>query len=397
MHPEKESSMVTLRPTDRPHALRMSRRALIAAGGATALAARGIGGAAAQDASPVPMASPATRSLRVAFLYFSPVSDLGYSWAHDQGRLALQEAIPGVETTHREGVPDDDQPAAELAIREVADQGYDVIVGTSFGHGPAILAVAPDYPDTQFIHIAGNETADNVSTGFGKIEEPRYVSGFVAGKMAESGTIGFVAAFPIPEVIRGINAFTLGAQAASPDVTVHVAWTDTWNDPEAERVAAQTLIGLGVDVIAQHQNTAAVQLAAQDAGIFGIGYNVDMSGDAPDAVLTSAVWNWGVYYTWAVEQIMAGSWASNRYWGSWADGVVDLAPLAAFVPEDVASETTALAGEFREGTRGVTDIFTGPILRQDGTEGVADGASMTDQEILGMDWFVQGVEGSAEG
>jgi basic membrane protein A and related proteins len=386
--------MVPHRPTDRLLAPRIDRRALVA-GVATALSTRNVG--AAQDASPVTTASPASEALRVAFLYVGPASELGYSWAHDQGRLALQQAIPGVETGYRENLPDVDQPEVELAIREFVDEGYDLIVGTSLGYAPAILAIAPDYPDTQFVQISGTETADNVSTAFGKIEEPLYVAGFVAGKMTESGAIGFVAAFPIPVVIRGINAFTLGAQAANPDVTVRVAWTDTWFDPATERAAAEMLLDQGADVIAQYQDTAAAQLAAQEAGKLGIGYNVDMSGLAPNAVLTSAVWNWGTYYIWAVEQIQTGAWTMNRYWGSWADGVVDLAPLADFVPDAVAAETTALADEFRLGALGMTDIFTGPILRQDGTKGVAAGDSMTNDEIWDMDWLVEGVEDSAAG
>jgi basic membrane protein A len=260
-----------------------------------------------------------------------------------------------------------------------------------------VLAVAPQFPEIQFIHISGYQTAENVSTGFGKIEEPQYVSGLIAARMAATGKLGYVGAFPIPEVIRGINAFTLGAQVANPDVTVQVVWTNTWYDPQLESQAAQSLIDLDVEVIATNQDSPGPQQVAEAAGRYGVGYNVDMSELAPDAVLTSAVWDWGVYYIGAVEQMLAGTWTSNQYWGSWADGVVDLAPIADFVPEDVVTEAEALAEEFRTGAQGVTDIFTGPITKQDGSEGVAEGASMSDEEILTMDWFVQGVEGSPEG
>jgi basic membrane protein A len=372
---------------------RLNRRSLaIGAGAIAALAAlaAGIGRASAQDST------PAGDPIRVAFIYNGPVGDLGYTYAHDQGRIALEETVPNVETAYLENVPEV-QADAERAIRGYAEEGYDVIIATSFGYGPAVLAVAPQFPDIQFLHISGYQVAENVSTGFGKIEEPRYVSGFVAGKMAETGSIGYVAAVPIPEVIRGINAFTLGAQVANPDVNVQVVWTNTWYDPQVESSAAQSLIDLGVDVIAQHQNTTGPQQVAEEAGKYGIGYNVDMSEQAPAAVLTSAIWNWGAYYIWAVEQLQAGAWSSNQYWGSWAEGVVDLAPLADFVPEDVATEAEALAEEFRTGARGVTDIFTGPITQQDGSEGVAEGASLSDEEILNMTWFVQGIEGSAEG
>jgi len=370
---------------------RVNRRSLAAGAGASmALATTGLGRAGAQDAT------PAGDPLRVAFVYIGPVGDLGWTYSHDQGRIAMEEAVPNVETAHLENVPEL-QADAERAIRGYAEEGYNVIVATSFGYGPAVLAVAPQYPDVQFVHISGYQTAENVSTGFGKIEEPRYVTGFVAGRMAETGSIGYVAAFPIPEVLRGINAFTLGAQAANPDVTVQVVWTNTWYDPQVESAAAQSLIDLGVDVIAQHQDTTGPQQVAEAAGKYSVGYNVDMSEQAPDAVLTSAVWNWGSYYTMVAEQIIAGEWSSNQYWGSWADGVVDIAPIAAFVPEDVAAEAEAMAEEFRTGAMGVTDIFTGPLTQQDGSEGIAEGASMTDEEILNMTWFVQGVEGSPTG
>jgi basic membrane protein A len=180
-------------------------------------------------------------------------------------------------------------------------------------------------------------------------------------------------------------------------VSVQVVWTNTWFDPTVESAAAQSLIDLGVEVVATNQDSAAVQQASQSAGKYSIGYNVDMSTVAPDAVLTSAIWNWGTYYIWAVEQMLAGEWTTNQYWGSWADGVVDLAPIADFVGEDIATEADALSEEFRSGKRGVTDIFTGPITGQDGSEGVAEGASMSDEEILTMEWFVQGVEGSPTG
>jgi basic membrane protein A len=372
---------------------RINRRSLAVGAGATAAAAgMGLRGAGAQGATPAATGEP----FKAAFIYIGPIGDLGYTYAHDQGRLALEKAMPWVTTSYVENVSES-QADSERAVRGFAEEGNQLVVATSFGHGPGVLAVAPQYPDVQFIHISGYQTAENVSTGFGKIEEPRYVTGFVAGKQAASGKIGYVAAFPIPEVIRGINAFTLGAQAANPEVTVQVVWTNTWYDPQAESAAAQSLIDLGVDVIAQHQDTAGPQQVAEAAGKFSVGYNVDMSEQAPKAVLTSAIWNWGAYYTWAVQQIQAGEWTSNQYWGSWQDGVVDMAPIADFVDPAVTEEANALADEFRAGTRGVTGIFTGPITKQDDSEGVADGASMSDEEILNMNWFVKGVEGSAEG
>ncbi len=373
---------------------RLNRRSLLAGAGATAaLAAGGIRGTYAQDASP---AAVNGEGFKVAFLYNGPVGDLGYTYAHDQGRIALQDAIPGIETVYLENIPEV-QADSERALRGFCEEGANLVVATSFGYGPAVLAVAPQFPDVQFLHISGYQTADNVSTGFGKIEEPRYVSGYLAGRMVETGKVGYVAAVPIPEVIRGINAFTLGLRAANPEATVQVVWTNTWYDPQAESAAAQSLVDLGVEVIAQHQNTPGPQQVAEAAGIFGVGYNVDMSQFAPGAVLTSAIWNWGALYIWAATEIIAGNWTSNQYWGSWADGVVDLAPVAAFVPDEVRTEAEAMADQSRNGELGVTDIFTGPIAAQDGSEGVADGVAMSDEESLNMNWFVQGVEGSVEG
>ena len=379
---------------------RINRRQLttgIAA--ASAAAGLGLSGVGAQDATPG--ATPATtygtgEPFKAAFIYIGPVGDLGYTYAHDQGRKALEQNVPGVTTSYLENVPEN-QADCERALRGYAEEGNNLIVATSFGYGPAVISVAPQYPDIQFIHISGYQTAENVSTGFGKIEEPRYVTGFVAGKMAATGKIGYVGAFPIPEVIRGINAFTLGAQKANPDVTVQVVWTNTWYDPSAETAAAQSLLDLGVDVIAQHQDTAGPQQAAEAAGKYSVGYNVDMAEQAPKAVLTSAIWNWGSYYTWAVDQIEKGEWTSNQYWGSWQDGVVDIAPIAEWVPAEITAEANALADQFRAGEMGVAKIFSGPIAKQDDSEGVAEGASMSDQEILTMDWFVKGVDGSAKG
>jgi len=383
---------LTLCPSaDKLITARLNRRDLaIGAGATTTLAVTGLRRAGAQDAT------PAGDAFRVAFVYIGPVGDLGYTYAHDQGRIALQETVPNVETAFLENVPDT-LADSERAIRGYAEEGYDLIVATSFGYGPAVLSAAQQFPDIQFIHISGFETAENVSTGFGKIEEPQYVSGLVAARMAETGSLGYVGAFPIPEVIRGINAFTLGAQAANPDVTVQVVWTNTWFDPQLEASAAQSLIDLGIEVVATNQDSPAPLQAAEAAGRYAVGYNVDTSELAPSAVLTSAVWDWGVFYIGAIEQMLAGTWTTNQYWGSWADGVVDLAPIASFVPEDVVTEAGELSERFSSGTMGVTDIFSGPLTRQDGSEGVAEGASMTDEEILTMDWFVQGVEGSATG
>jgi basic membrane protein A len=343
-------------------------------------------GVAAQDAT------PAGEPIKVGFVYVSSIGDLGWTYAHDQGRLALEEALPNVETGYQETVPEN--PAdAERVIRQFAQDGYDVIFTTSFGYMDPTINVAQDFPDTTFIHISGFKTAENVGTGFGKIEEPRFVSGQLAGAMTESNQIGYVAAFPIPEVIRGINAFTLGVREANPEATVQVVWTNTWFDPAKERAAAEALLDGGADVIAQHQDTPGPQQAAEDRGVYGVGYNADMAPLAPNAVLTSAIWNWGPYYIDIVESVMDGTWQSEQYWGGWQDGVVDMAPIADFVPEDIRATIEEEVARFKSGEETIYAIFTGPIADQSGEIRVPEGQSMTDEELLSMNWFVEGVQG----
>jgi basic membrane protein A len=341
----------------------------------------------AQDATP-----STGEPFKVAFVYVGPVGDLGWTYAHDQGRKALEAALPNVETVYQENVPEN--PAdAERVIRQFAQDGAKVIFTTSFGYMDPTINVAKDFPDTVFIHISGYKTAPNVGTGFGKIEEPRYVSGEIAGKMTKSNQIGYVAAFPIPEVIRGINAFTLGVRKVNPDATVKVVWTNTWYDPAKERAAAEALLDGGADVIAQHQDTAGPQQAAQDRGVYSVGYDADMAPLAPKAVLTSPIWNWGPFYIQTVKEVMDGTWTSSQYWGGWKDGVVDLAPIADFVPDDVRSMAEDEIAKFKSGDETIFTIFTGPIADQSGEIRVPEGQSMTAEELLGMNWFVQGVEG----
>jgi basic membrane protein A len=332
---------------------------------------------------------------KVAFVYVGPIGDAGWTWAHDQGRLALQNNVPNVETAYQENVPEN--PAdAERVIRDFAQKGYKVIVTTSFGYMDPTINVAKEFPDTTFVHISGYKTADNVSTAFGKIEEPRYVSGLVAGKMSQSGNLGYVAAFPIPEVIRGINAFTLGVRKVNPNAKVKVVWTNTWFDPQKERQAAEALLDGGADVIAQHQDTTGPQLAAEARGKYGVGYDADMSKYAPKAVLTSPIWNWGVYYSDLVKQVQAGTWKSNQYWGGWKDGVVDLAPLGSMVTADAKQLADSEIAKFKSGEETIFTVFTGPLKDQTGAEKVAAGKAMTDAELLSMDWFVEGVDGKIE-
>jgi len=343
---------------------------------------------------PTPTPPPPPEKLKVAFVYVAPIGDLGWTWAHEQGRLMVEKEFGDrVETAYIENVPEG--PDAERVIRDYAQKGYDVIFTTSFGFMDPTVTVAGEFPGKYFMHCSGYKTAENSATYFGKIEEPRYVSGLVAGKMTKANKIGYVAAYPIPEVVRGINAFTLGVRAANPKATVHVVWTNTWFDPVLEKEAAVALLDEGCDVIAQHQDTTEPQKAAQERGKVSIGYDSDMSQFVGDTVLTSPVWNWGVYYVEQVKAVLDGTWKTHQYWGGWQDGIVDLAPLSDKVPDDVKNIADAEIARFKKGEATIFTVFTGPIKGQNGELSVPAGVSMTAEELLSMDWFVEGVVGEA--
>jgi basic membrane protein A len=342
-------------------------------------------------ATPTP--TPPPKKLKVAFVYVAPIGDLGWTWAHEQGRLMVEKELGDrVETAYIENVPEG--PDAERVIRDYAQKGYDVIFTTSFGFMDPTITVASEFPDKYFMHCSGYKTAKNSATYFGKIEEPRYVSGLVAGKMTKVNKIGYVAAYPIPEVIRGINSFTLGVRAVNPKATVHVVWTQTWFDPVKEKEAAVALLDEGCDVIAQHQDTTEPQKAAKERGMVSIGYDSDMSKFVGDTVLTSPIWNWGVYYVEQVKAVLNGTWKTHQYWGGWKDGIVDLAPLSAMVPDDVKKMAEAEAAKFKKGEATIFTIFTGPLKDNTGQERVPAGQAMTAEQLLSMDWFVEGVVGT---
>ncbi|MDH4117282.1 MAG: BMP family ABC transporter substrate-binding protein [Acidimicrobiia bacterium] len=327
---------------------------------------------------------------KAAFVYVAPIGDLGWTWAHDQGRIALEEEL-GIETAFIENVPEG--PDAERVIRDFAQKGYNVVFTTSFGYMDPTINVASEFPDTQFVHISGFKTAANASNVFGAMEEARYLSGMVAGAATESNVLGFVAAFPIPEVIRGINAFTLGARSVNPDATVKVVWTNTWFGPPQEKEAAEALLAAGADVIAQHQDTTEPQKAAADAGKFSIGYDSDMRSFVGDSVLTSPVWDWAPKYISIVEELQAGTYQGDESWyGSMADGVVDIAELSPLVDAETKELVEMKRQEIIDGS---FQPFCGPVLGANGAEIVAEGKCLTLGELLSMDYFVEGVEGEA--
>lgn len=335
------------------------------------------------------LSQAAAKDMNVGFVYVSPIGDAGWSYAHDQGRLAVEE-MEGVKTSFVEAVAEG--PDSERVILNMARKGYDIVFATSFGYMDPMLKVAKQFPDATFMHCSGFKTADNMGNYFGRMYQARYLSGMVAGAMSKSNTLGYVAAFPIPEVIRGINAFTLGAQSVNPDVTVRVVWTKTWYDPATEKEAAKSLLDVGADVIAQHQDSPGPQEAAQEKGVYSIGYNSDMSAFAPKAHLTAPIWNWGPFYVETVKKVKAGNWKAEAHWPGLEDGIVDLAPMSDMVPKDVQDKVMAR----KQAIKGGEKIFVGPLKDQKGAEKVAAGTAMSDGDLLGMTWFVQGVVGTTE-
>jgi basic membrane protein A len=331
----------------------------------------------------------ADEPFKIAFVYIGPPGDLGWTYEHDRGRKMLEEELgEQIETTYIENV--EEGPDSARVMRQYAQEGYDMIFATSFGYMDYMYEVAEEFPDVLFEHCSGFKTLDNMATYFGRIYQPRYLSGIVAGHMTENGNIGYVAAFPIPEVVRGINAFTLGVRDVNPEAQVHVVWTNTWYDPVKEREAAVALLDAGADIIAQHQDTTEPQKAAQERGALSIGYDSDMRSFVGDTVLTSPMWNWGTYYIDTVKDALAGEWETHQYWGGLEDGVVQLAEMSPKVPEDVQAQVN----EARQAILDGEDVFCGPIMDQDGNTLVAEGECMSDGDMLGIQVFVEGVVGT---
>ncbi len=338
----------------------------------------------------VPSAPAADNTTKAAFVYVGPVGDAGWTFQHDQGRKYLEEVMgEKVETTFVENVSAGAE--AERVFEDLAQKGYDVIFGTSFGFMDPMVKVAQRHPDVYFEHCSGYKTTDNLNNYLGRMYQPRYLAGMIAGSMTDNDLIGMVAAHPIPEVIREINAFALGARSVNPDATVKVIWSNTWYDPAKEKDAAMSLLEAGADVLAQYQDSPAVGQAAQEEGAFWIGSNSDMRRFAPEAYLTSTVWDWGYYYVDTVREIRNGSWTVDEYWGGIDEGIAGLAPISDKVPHEVEAR---VLNKQRQLLAGHLDVFKGPIRDQEGTVRIAEGEVPDRETLWAMDWFVEGVEGS---
>jgi simple sugar transport system substrate-binding protein len=336
---------------------------------------------------PAPKADP----LKIGFVYVTPVTDAGWVHQHEEGRKAVEAALPGkVKTTYVENVAEGAD--AERVIRDLAQQGNKLIFTPSFGYMEPTLKVARDFPDVKFESITGYKTAPNVATANARYYEGRYLAGVVAGRMTKTNVAGYVAGFPIPEVLQGINAFTLGMRSVNPKAQVKVVWLDEWFDPPKERDAAMTLFNQGVDVIAFHTGSTAVMAAAQERGKMAIAYHSDMRKVAPDAQIVAVRHEWGDYYTKRAKAALDGSWKSGNLWGGVKEGMIRVGDFGPKVPQAVRDEVLARQKDIASGKLQPFRVVQ-PVRDNEGQVRIAAGQALSDDEILKMNWLVEGVQG----
>ncbi|WP_068312708.1 BMP family ABC transporter substrate-binding protein [Pseudovibrio hongkongensis] len=326
--------------------------------------------------------------LKVGFLYVGPISDHGWSFQHEQGRKAVDAHFGDkVETTFIENVAGGAD--AIRAIERLARDGNTLIFTTSFSFMNPTLRVAKKYPQVKFENATGFKQAKNVGTYSARFYEGRYVIGQMAGQISKAGIAAYVAPFPVPEVIRGMNAFVLGARTVNPDFKIKVVWTNSWYDPAKEADAAKALIDQGADVLVQHTDSPAPLQIAQEKGIIGFGQSSDMAKFAPNSQVTSIVDDWAPYYIERVQAVLDGNWKAQDTWGGLKTGMVKLSPIAN-VEESIAERAQETIGKLENGE---IIVFQGPLNKQDGSSFLAKGASATDQQLLQMNFYLEGMDG----
>ncbi len=329
----------------------------------------------------------AEEKLKVGFIYVGPIGDHGWSYQHDQGRRAIEKALGDkVQTSYLEKVSEGAD--AERALERLARSGHKLIFATSFGYMDSVLKVAKRHPDVKFEHATGYKRAENVATYSARFYEGRYIIGKIAAKVSKKGMAGYIASFPIPEVVRGINSFMLGAQSINPQFKIKIVWVNSWYDPGKEADAAKVLIAQGADILVQHTDSAAPMQVAEEKGIHAFGQASDMIKFGPHAQLTAIIDNWAPYYIKRAKAVLTGTWKSEDTWGGLAAGMVKMAPYTN-MPEEVKK----MAQETEEAIRsGKLHPFTGPIYDQDGKLRVKKGEVMSDKDLLGMNWYVKGID-----
>ncbi len=331
------------------------------------------------------MTSASMAADNVGFVYVSPIGDAGWTYQHDQGRLQLEKET-GVTTSYVENVAEGAD--AERVIREMAKRGDKVIFATSFGHMNYALKVSKKFRKTAFVHISGYKVGKNMGQVNARHYEGRYLTGVIAGEMTKSNVLGYVAAFPIPEVIQGINAFIKGARSVNPKAELRVIWVNSWFDPGKERQAALTLLSQEADVITHHTDSTAVVQAAEEKGKYAFGYHSDMAKYGPNAHLTASTHHWGKYYIKTIKEVQAGTWKPTSVWGGYAEGIVKLAPLNKAIPEELRNRIGDMEKQLTDGS---LHPFAGPVVDQSGKTVVAAGSNMTDEQLNSMNYYLEGV------
>jgi basic membrane protein A and related proteins len=381
----------------------LKKRSMLQLAALSAVAATALVGCGKQEApapaapapAPAPAAAPAPQAapLKIAFAYIGPVGDGGWTFAHDNGRKAVEKEFGDkVVTSFVEGVPEG--PDAERVIRDMVAQGNKLIFGTTFGYMDYMLKIAPDAKDVKFEHATGYKTTDNLRTYDSRTYEGAYMAGVIAGKMTKTNVLGVVGSVPIPEVVRNINSFTLGAQSINPKITTKVVWVNKWFDPPKETEAATSLINGGADVLMQNTDSSAVLQTAEKMGKRAFGWDSDMSAYGPKAHLGSAVINWAPYYIKATRDVLENKWTSGQAWWGVKEGAIDMVSIAADVPEDARKKVDEVKAGLKAGTY---SIWKGPLADNTGKEVLAKDAVADDKFLGGVNFYVKGVEGKVPG
>ena len=348
--------------------------------------------AAAPTAQEAPAPTP-TGPLKIGFAYIGPVGDGGWTFAHDQARKQLEVQFGDkIETTFVESVPEGAD--AERVLRDLATQGNTLIFGTTFGYMDTIQKLAADFPDVKWEHATGYKTAANVRTYDTRTYEGAYLAGIVAGSMTKSNQLGVVGSVPIPEVLRNLNSFTLGAQSVNPNISTKVVWVNEWFSPPKETEAATSLINSGVDVLFQNTDSPAVLKTAQEKGVRAFGWDSDMKDYGPQAHLGSAAINWVPYYTQSINDVLNGTWAEGKAWWGVKEGAIDLVSMADDIPQEVKDKVAAAKAGLKDGS---LHIWQGPLVNNRGEVVLKDGEVADDGFLAGVNFFVQGVEGKVPG
>ncbi len=343
--------------------------------------------AGAKPSTPVP-----AQPVKAGFVYVSPITEAGWTRQHDEGRKAVEAALGAqVQTTFVENVAEGAD--AERVIRDLAATGHQIIFTPSFGYMEPTLKVAQDFPQVKFESITGYKTAPNVAAANARYYEGRYLAGIAAGRMSKTGVAGYVAGFPIPEVLQGINAFTLGMRSVNPKAVVKVVWINVWFDPPKERDAAMVLFNQDVDVMAFHTGSTAVMAAAQERGKMAVAYHSDMRKTGPEAQIVAVTHEWGRYYTERVRAVQSGTWKSGNLWGGVREGLIRVGDFGPKVPAAVQQEVLAAQKAIGAGTLQPFKAGKTPVRDNEGHEVIAAGQALTDAQILQMNWLVEGVQG----